>query len=307
VRLLDQVVQSDPTLVIASGHATERLEAAGVWKDALLGCPLRYVLDVAASERCHLLASTDNGMFAGENEFMRSPARNLWVEWNNPPFSGGLRSGALITSEKSGRRGTMELFWEQAAIDPIWAQASVEFDFDFRNCVSGGSGETFALAPEACAIAPHLRFRPQQQWLPMLQDKGSAQLKAAMKAIVGPMINDVEQVFAFASLLGDSRILKTAITSLDRLNRQRSKHRKAALLEHIEVSFDMDSVATSAGAPVAGRAASRLHHVRGHMVRRDKALFWRRSHFRGDASAAVRSRTVAVMSSSFRAIREDKL
>ena len=296
MRLLDQLVQSDPILHIETQHMREQLEGAGVWKEHLTSCPLRYVLDARTAERCRLLASSDNAMFAGDNEFLRAPASQLWVEWNNPPFPGGLRSGALISSDESGRRGTMELFWEQIDIDPIWAQASVEFDFDTENSSPSDLGDSFALVPNACAIAPHLRFHPQEQWLPMLQVLDSEQLNAAMRNMLRPIVADVELVFAFAALLGEGRTLKTVASDLHRLNRQRSKRRKIALLDHIEVSLDMEAVSRVAIASAEGRSASRLHHVRGHMVHRDQATFWRRSHFRGDASAMVLSRTVSVRS-----------
>ena len=45
----------------------------------------------------------------------------------------------------------------------------------------------------------------------------------------------------------------------------------------------------------AGRRSPRLHHVRGHLVRRDSQVFWRLPHLRGNASrGVVRSRTVCL-------------
>ena len=42
------------------------------------------------------------------------------------------------------------------------------------------------------------------------------------------------------------------------------------------------------------RRASRLHHVRGHLVRRGGKIFWRVPHIRGSArSGVIRQRTVA--------------
>jgi hypothetical protein len=43
------------------------------------------------------------------------------------------------------------------------------------------------------------------------------------------------------------------------------------------------------------RHPPRLHHVRGHIVRREDRIFWRKPHLRGDASQGqVRSRTVCL-------------
>ena len=45
----------------------------------------------------------------------------------------------------------------------------------------------------------------------------------------------------------------------------------------------------------SGRHSPRLHHVRGHLVRREQRVFWRVPHLRGSASrGAVRSRTVCL-------------
>jgi hypothetical protein len=44
-----------------------------------------------------------------------------------------------------------------------------------------------------------------------------------------------------------------------------------------------------------GRQSPRLHHVRGHLVRRDHRVFWRIPHLRGSGfRGAVRSRTVCL-------------
>jgi hypothetical protein len=43
----------------------------------------------------------------------------------------------------------------------------------------------------------------------------------------------------------------------------------------------------------SGRLSPRLHHVRGHIVRRGASVFWRSPHMRGSARLGqVRSRTV---------------
>ncbi len=80
-----------------------------------------------------------------------------------------------------------------------------------------------------------------------------------------------------------------------RLNRARHKSGRAPLLNHIEVRAPLlpeyaeyrDSESHGA------RRGPRLHHVRGHLVRRGSRLFWRVPHLRGSArSGMVKSRTV---------------
>ena len=70
---------------------------------------------------------------------------------------------------------------------------------------------------------------------------------------------------------------------------------KAALLEHIDVSAPiLPGYARWGTDETAGvRKSPRLHHVRGHLVRRGSELFWRVPHLRGSASlGSVRTRTV---------------
>jgi hypothetical protein len=74
-------------------------------------------------------------------------------------------------------------------------------------------------------------------------------------------------------------------------------HGRDRLLDHIEVSASLDTLhaADSAGGEYSARQSPRLHHVRGHLVRRDNRVFWRVPHLRGSARRGmVRSRTVCL-------------
>jgi hypothetical protein len=82
---------------------------------------------------------------------------------------------------------------------------------------------------------------------------------------------------------------------LERLNEARARSGKVSLLEQIEVFAPLLPEYKSGGgsASDASRRSRRLHHVRGHLVRRGSKLFWRVPHLRGNARAgAVRTRTV---------------
>jgi hypothetical protein len=82
---------------------------------------------------------------------------------------------------------------------------------------------------------------------------------------------------------------------LERLNKARARSGKAALLEQIEVFAPILSEykCGSDRASEASRRTRRLHHVRGHLVRRGSTLFWRVPHLRGNARAGtIRTRTV---------------
>ncbi len=79
------------------------------------------------------------------------------------------------------------------------------------------------------------------------------------------------------------------------INRKRRAHGRPTLLDHIEVRASLDSIQQSepGGSEPTGRQSPRLHHVRGHLVRRDNHIFWRVPHLRGSAARGmVRSRTI---------------
>jgi hypothetical protein len=83
--------------------------------------------------------------------------------------------------------------------------------------------------------------------------------------------------------------------ALDRLNRSRIRAGKTPLLDHIEVLSPvlLDSSAGGHNGAALARRAPRLHHVRGHLVRRGSQLSWRVPHLRGNArSGVIRARTV---------------
>ena len=82
-----------------------------------------------------------------------------------------------------------------------------------------------------------------------------------------------------------------------RLNAKRVRLGRPPLLEHIDVSSPVFAAAPvphrPGDAPVTLRRGPRLHHVRGHIVRRHDAVYWRGPHWRGHVRlGCVRSRTV---------------
>jgi hypothetical protein len=112
---------------------------------------------------------------------------------------------------------------------------------------------------------------------------------------LGTIAADIPMMLAFFLLLSTRGGLPRRVQSLDKLNRARARSGKAPLLEHIEVSAPLlwEQNEAQAGDSHGGRRAPRLHHVRGHLVRRGSQLFWRVPHLRGSASSGViRSRTV---------------
>jgi hypothetical protein len=108
---------------------------------------------------------------------------------------------------------------------------------------------------------------------------------------------DPPLILAFLLLLSAKDATRSIPVSRAVINRKREIHGHPPLLDHIEVRASLNTVqeTDSGGFEVAGRQSPRLHHVRGHLVRRDDRVFWRVPHLRGSAARGmVRSRTVCL-------------
>jgi hypothetical protein len=123
-----------------------------------------------------------------------------------------------------------------------------------------------------------------------------SQCQEILQHSIGCVALAVPVLLAFFLLLMTRDGLPQRPTQLDRLNRARVARGRAPLAEHIEVSAPLlppyresQIERASAGA----RRHPRLHHVRGHLVRRNDRLIWRVPHLRGKTAAGViKSRTV---------------
>jgi hypothetical protein len=121
------------------------------------------------------------------------------------------------------------------------------------------------------------------------------QAEAIARHALGTIAPDIPMLLAFLLLLSTRTGLPRRVQSLERLNRSRRHAGKIPLLDHVEVMSPLmrESFASSRDAAGAGRRSPRLHHVRGHLVRRGSELFWRVPHLRGSArSGVVQTRTV---------------
>jgi hypothetical protein len=106
---------------------------------------------------------------------------------------------------------------------------------------------------------------------------------------------DIPLLLSFFLLLNTRTGLPRTPSQLERLNRSRCRSGKVPLLEHVEVRapFPCGHFFPANETVPSGRRRPRLHHVRGHLVRRRNELFWRVPHLRGHASSGVvKTRTV---------------
>jgi hypothetical protein len=146
-------------------------------------------------------------------------------------------------------------------------------------------------------LARCFRFRYERTWA---EYYGSAALshlenEAVTRHVLGTIAIDIPLLLAFLLLLASRTSLPRHLQSFERLNRARRKCGRAPLLDHIEVRAPVlpEYVPCGRSDPHSTRQSPRLHHVRGHLVRRGSNLFWRVPHLRGSArSGVVRTRTV---------------
>jgi hypothetical protein len=146
-------------------------------------------------------------------------------------------------------------------------------------------------------LLEHLRFHFDEGWAAYYRERiQSSDLKMqVLRANLGCCAFDGPMLMAFFLLLGSRNLLPRQEVRHERLNRARLRAGKPPLLEHVEVAAPLDEPPVSRPSQSGGslRSSPRLHHVRGHIVRRGAAVFWRCPHLRGSARLGqVRSRTV---------------
>jgi hypothetical protein len=167
-----------------------------------------------------------------------------------------------------------------------------------------------AHTPSVGDLLDRVRFRFDHKWSQYYEVAApDADARATiMRTSLAAVAHDVPVLLAFFLLLNAKGATRPVPILRSTLNRKRLGRDRAPLLDHIEVhaSLPPDSPAGSdANAGMAGgRRPPRLHHVRGHLVRREDRVFWRTPHLRGNAlQGVVRSRTVCLSFSHASGIR----
>jgi hypothetical protein len=257
-------------------------------------------------------------------DLLHVPAQRVWVEWCEAPWISELRRygfrqsvgsegssgrrGAFIQSSAEGRRGSIRAFWSKGETDLDVFASSMEsyFDFDTENgkepCAPdarpGSSIRVFDHARGSADVLRRcFRFRYERTWEDYYASAllSSAEQDAVARHALGTIAIAIPVVLAFFLLLATRPGLPRRPLMLERLNEARRKSGRLPLLSHIEVSSpiwpEYRYSAESACDP--RRRSPRLHHVRGHLVRRGSQLFWRVPHLRGSVrSGVVQTRTV---------------
>jgi hypothetical protein len=326
MRLADQVARAQAPFLVKS-HSTgavTRLSGASDYAAQIGQCPTRYVLTDELTRVCAALAYSKGAQALSFVDLIHAPCQQLWIEWCEAPWQQELsrygfslatrdadpsgRRGAWVRASSDGRRGVVRTFWSRGGSElDIFASAmEAHFDLDLA-----GAGER-----SACTVQSHPAYRVVDHEMvdaAMLRDcfgfsfesswaryyhgaRVSAQnLQHIAEGALGTIAPDIPLLLSFFLLLGTRAGLPQRVSDFSRLNRSRSLEHKAPLLEHIEVHAPLipDERIPSHGSGLSGRRGPRLHHVRGHLVRRQNQLLWRVPHLRGSASAGrLKARTV---------------
>lgn len=323
--LADRIAQSTAPFVVRDDAGTYwPLDNTANWAAHVANCPIRYVLNDELVRLCSELAYSRGARSIQCADLLHAPAQTFWMEWRNEPWSDALqrygfplvaqglqwvgRRGVLVRASPDGRRGRIRTFWDVTRDGEALA-SSVEAFFDF-DTPEGGEPERPDSSPgevgrvvdgqkeDEDLLGRCFRFRYEKSWARYYEQALTtpAQREAVWRHALGTIAMDVPMLLTFFLLLAARAGLPQKRLTLDRLNHARTKAGKTTLLEHVEVSAPVlpeYRAQAPGGQPTHRRRGARLHHVRGHVVRRGNQLFWRVPHLRGSARwGVVRSRTI---------------
>jgi len=325
MKLADRVAHCRAALTVqdpATGRVVE-LSGAASCAPLVSACPLRFVLSDDLTGLCTELALSRGARHLACADLLRVPAEVLWVEWCHAPWQGALercgfsrlavgaacggRRGVLVEAARDGRRGVIRTFWSEGGESGALA-SSMEacFDFDteegeepaYRQGLPGAGIRVYDGARQNDDLLSRcFRFHYEQSWAAYYRSARLSPLEraAVTRHVLGTIALDIPVLLAFLLLLGSRSSLPRHPRSFAQLNCSRRESGKAPLLDHIDVSAPLlpEYLGSKRLNQHTDRRSPRLHHVRGHLVRRGSTLFWRVPHLRGSArSGCVRARTV---------------
>jgi hypothetical protein len=324
MKLVDRIAQSRVPLVVQNtlNGSLSHLSGAADFAGPVERCPIRYVLSDDLTRLCAALAYSRGSRTVACADLLHVPAETVWIEWCEAPWRGELaqygfdldasdtersgRRGAFIQSSADGRRGLIRTFWcdKEVTTDVVASSMEAYFDFDTpmdedprpmdderRAAVSVTDGRGGDLLGQC------LRFRYERSWDAYYRDArcSSAAKQSIARHALSTIAPDIPVLFAFLLLLGMRSGVAHRPQCCARLNRSRARTGKAPLLDHVEVHSPLLTPYrhVDTESDHRGRRGRRLHHVRGHLVRRGNTIFWRIPHLRGTSrEGTIRARTV---------------
>jgi hypothetical protein len=321
MRLIDQINVATEVVVDNAMGARFRVKTAADFRLAIRATPHRYILDDAATRLCAELAVLDTQLLYKSFDILRLPAERLWIEWRERPrvealesarvdfaspttIANDSRGGLLIEADGGGRSGSAWLFTgdkDRADVFPLYLQFSTEGFMPPPP--RGGFLSTFSLSnsavPNLKPVLDHCLLRVEASWADYCRrsTQGVDEANRYIETLAGKVWFDWPFIAAFLLLYQTRSAFRARPSDLAQLNSARAKRGKIALLEHVEIGASLGGrgLGDAAASVTRDQAGKRLHHVRGHLVRRGDNLHWRSPHLRGDSALGViATRTVRV-------------
>lgn len=308
--LCDLVAQSNREMRVQDGSGRVHcVPGAYSLASEVRACSTRYVLDSTVRDTCLELLCNRAAAIRLEDGCYRIPHQTMWVEWTDPVGEGmtaNRRAGLLVLADdETGRRGTMHSFSQDGEGRPWAAQVFFQFDFDTalsdEAALCGLRFNDVRDPQEVMRIFRHGLGQIDRRWVAYFRACGGLPPES-LQTMMRATIPDFGMLCAFLLLLSLECAAVQPRAGLDRINRARARSGRSLLLDHMAVSLRLAAIGHGhgqSGADGSGRAPSRLHQVRGHLVRRAGKTHWRLHHLRGDAAMGiVASRTVRVTGNS---------
>lgn len=327
MRLVDHVAHcADPFVVGAASGETWRLAGPSDYAQQVTRCPLRYVLSDDLLRACIELAYSEGAGLSACLDLIHIPAEHVWIEWDAAAHREALKDllpvcahahnvdsrlhGVLISADAVGRTGKFRTFWLSATDPAEPMMAAVETFVDLNGdlpislpeaLLEGGS--VAVRDPHSSQIDSLLRcasFRLDETWQRYYRAAATTteEREEVTQRSLATVAFDTPMLIALFLLIGLGSEVVQLPVSRERLNAKRLRLGRRPLLSHIEVSCPVlghERRRDIHETPATIRTAPRLHHVRGHIVRREDSVFWRRAHWRGHLRlGSVQSRTVTL-------------
>lgn len=288
MRLFDAVLSSPTHITLASDGRETILPGAGSFSDQLADCPHRYALGDDAARAVAEEAFGGGKVIAEAVDIIRMPGETVWLEWWETPELYGNRDdaatrrqvGLLVEADETLHRGSITSFWKTVGTAVMLSPGRVVFDLDAAP--SGGNRlATSEAGHPVNALFENARLTIDREWVAYYSSSGAGNSPGLHSAILAQVAPDLPMAASFAMLMMATDVFERRTLNLDKLNRQRNKVGKPRLSEMTELLLRWGSSDAGRGARQSSGPDMRLHHVRGHLVRRLDRVFWRRPHLRG--------------------------
>jgi len=321
MRLIDQINAAKDFVIDNAGGDYFRVKTAADFRQAIRATPQRYILDDSATKLCADLAVLDTELLYKSFDILRLPAERFWIEWREQPRLEALKSaqvdlsssaavanesrgGLLIEANADGRSGLAWMFAsskERADFVPLYLQFSTEglAPPPRRDGFLSAFSVSNPVVPNLRPVLNHCLLNVESSWSDYYRKstKGLDEANRYIELLAEKIWLNWPFIAAFSLLHQTRSVFRARPSDLAQLNSARAKRGKINLLEHVEIvaSLGARDLGTSASMATRGQGGKRLHHVRGHLVRRGDNLHWRSPHLRGDgALGVIATRTVRV-------------